>query len=135
MVVLGDRPLKSELTEQGCAHVNFLGDVNNVSDYLAASDYFISASLSESLPNTVLEVLAVGLPVILSDIDFYKEIVSESSMGCKNFLITDGGKSLVEMLKGADTIFDDSSVSEAKSVTSDTFTAQNMSEGTRNIIK
>ena len=40
-------------------------------------DYFISASKSEGLPNTVLEALAVGVPVCLSDIDQHIEIIGK----------------------------------------------------------
>ena len=42
--------------------------------YLGASDYFISASLAEGLPNTVLEAMACGLPCVLSNIPPHEEI-------------------------------------------------------------
>lgn len=51
-----------------------VGKVSNVTDYLMASDYFISASLAEGLPNTVLEAMAAKLPCILSDIPPHLEI-------------------------------------------------------------
>jgi glycosyltransferase involved in cell wall biosynthesis len=57
------------------ANVLFTGRVSNLYEYFKASDAFISASLSEGMPNAPLEALAVGLPVILSDIDAHKEIV------------------------------------------------------------
>lgn len=55
-------------------NVLFAGNVNNVSYYLQASDIYISSSKSEGLPNGVLEAMATGLPVILSDIEQHKEI-------------------------------------------------------------
>lgn len=51
------------------------GNVVNVSQYLQASDFFVSASRAEGLPNSVLEALACGLPVLLSDIPPHREII------------------------------------------------------------
>ncbi len=52
----------------------FKDKVNNVRDYLYASDVFISASLSEGLPLSVLESGSSGLRMVLSDILQHKEI-------------------------------------------------------------
>ena len=59
-------------------NVLFTGYVNNIKDYLQASDFFISTSLSEGLPNGVLEALACGLPCILSDIPQHKYILENT---------------------------------------------------------
>lgn len=56
------------------SNVIMTGGVNNVNEYLQASDVYIASSKSEGLPNGVLEAMAVGLPVILSDIEQHKEI-------------------------------------------------------------
>jgi glycosyltransferase involved in cell wall biosynthesis len=56
------------------AVIRFLGRVNNIIDYLRGSDFFVSASLSEGMPNAVLEAMEAGLPVILSDIQAHQEI-------------------------------------------------------------
>lgn len=50
------------------SNVIFLGRAENVRDFLNESDLFISASLSEGFPNTVLEALSLGVPCIISDI-------------------------------------------------------------------
>lgn len=54
----------------------FKGEVSNVSDYLKASDFYISSSRSEGLPNGVLEAIASKLPVLLSNIPQHEEITS-----------------------------------------------------------
>lgn len=54
----------------------FAGAVDNVNEYLSASDIYISASRSEGLPNGVLEAMAMGLPVLLSDIPQHKELIA-----------------------------------------------------------
>ena len=50
----------------------------DVLPYLQAVDYFISASSDEGLPNSVLEALATGLPVLLSDIPSHREILERT---------------------------------------------------------
>ncbi|WP_088188410.1 glycosyltransferase [Desulfosporosinus sp. FKA] len=55
--------------------ITFLGHVSNVNHYLKACDVYVSTSKSEGLPNGVLEAMATGLPVILSDIMQHKEIL------------------------------------------------------------
>lgn len=63
------------------------GFKNNVADYLAISDIYISASKSEGLPMSVLEALNVGLPCVLSNIPPHMEIqrnIDVSGVECFN---------------------------------------------------
>jgi glycosyltransferase involved in cell wall biosynthesis len=77
LIVLGDGPLLEECRRktESFARVRFLGHTNHVSDYLQAADGFISSSLSEGMPNSVLEALTWGLPVFLSDIPAHRELL------------------------------------------------------------
>ncbi len=70
--------------EQSCKNmiqfgdqIKFLGKINNVDQYLKAADCFISSSKSEGLPNSVLEAIACGLPVLLSNIPPHVEIFED----------------------------------------------------------
>ena len=76
LLLLGDGADFSKLKEKYGNEKNVImtGSVNNVNEYLQASDIYIASSKSEGLPNGVLEAMAVGLPVILSDIEQHKEV-------------------------------------------------------------
>ena len=73
----------------GQKNISFHGTVPNIDDYLIAADLFISSSKSEGLPNSVLEALAWGVPVILSDIPAHREIINISSKAGLTFPIDD----------------------------------------------
>lgn len=58
-------------------NICFIGKTDRVSEYLKISDLFLSSSESEGLPNGVIEAIASGIPVVLSDIPQHKEILNE----------------------------------------------------------
>ena len=58
----------------GNDNIHFTGRVSDVNRYLQASDYILSASKSEGLPNAVLEAMACGLPILVSDIPAHREV-------------------------------------------------------------
>lgn len=74
LVFLGEGNLKQYCDKTGNSNIVFKGNVKNVDEYLKASDVFISASLSEGLPNSVLEAGSVGMDMILSKIPQHEEI-------------------------------------------------------------
>ena len=76
--MLGEGVQKAEfVAKYADSQTHFFGQVPNVPDYLNESNLFVSCSLSEGLPNAVLEALLHELPVVLSDIDQHKEILSK----------------------------------------------------------
>lgn len=126
LLVVGDGPQRQELEFKYFDNVHFIGNVNNVQDYLAASDYFVSSSLSEGLPNTVLEALVAGLPVILSDIPSHAEIEKESKGSCILFSL-DNKDQLIEILADPKDYFSDGANKDALRLGQDVFSAKSMS--------
>lgn len=74
LIVVGDGPERENLKSLSSSNTIFTGQVVNVADYLANSDFFVSASLSEGMPNAALEALRCGLPCFLSKIPSHKEL-------------------------------------------------------------
>jgi glycosyltransferase involved in cell wall biosynthesis len=78
LIILGDGNLKDTISTYAFENMVMPGFVENVSDYILASDYYVSASLTEGLANTLLETMALGLPFILSDIPPHYEVYNKS---------------------------------------------------------
>jgi glycosyltransferase involved in cell wall biosynthesis len=127
LVVLGDGLERKQLERMACGSVHFMGNVSNVADYFATADYFVSASFSEGLPNTVLEALAAGLPAILSNIPPHQEIHNECQAASRLFEVADGVDDLANEFKHAFESFDDNSKDAAIRVAKDCFSAVGMS--------
>ena len=91
MLVLGDGPLRGVCEDyaKDLQNVSFLGNRPNVWEYLRLADYFVSSSKAEGMPNAVLEALASGLPVLLSDIPSHQEILSLSPKAGRLFDLDD----------------------------------------------
>jgi glycosyltransferase involved in cell wall biosynthesis len=56
-------------------HVRFLGHREDVPEVLAAGDLFVFPTLYEGLPGAVVEAMALGLPIVASDIGPVREAV------------------------------------------------------------
>lgn len=82
LLVLGDGPSRSQCRHLANRATNIYlpGPVESIVDYLEVADVCISASRAEGMPNAILEGLAAGLPVLLSDIQPHQEILSLSPM-------------------------------------------------------
>lgn len=77
IMFLGDGECINECKRYNVPNVFYLGNVDNVSDYLVEADGLISASKAEGMPMAILEALMSGVPrYILSDIGPHREIAS-----------------------------------------------------------
>jgi glycosyltransferase involved in cell wall biosynthesis len=75
------RALVQKLNLSEC--VSFVGRVSNekVPEYMAAADVFVLPSLSEGLPNVILEAMASGLPVVATKVRGLPEIIEDGQNG------------------------------------------------------
>lgn len=81
LLLVGDGPLESALRTQCAAlrlneHVTFVGPVlhDELPDWYRAADLFVLPSLSEGIPNVLLESIAAGLPFVASRVGGTPEI-------------------------------------------------------------
>lgn len=83
LVLVGGEKEEIDLLKEEYKQDNilFIGKKSAPLKYLQCADYSISASLSEGLPNSILESLACGVPVILSDIDPHREVLESGKVG------------------------------------------------------
>lgn len=63
------------------ASIRFLGERSDVPDLLAASDIGVLASHEEGFSNAVLEGMAAGLPMVVSDVGGNAEAVADGECG------------------------------------------------------
>src|SRR5580692_5013949 len=77
--IVGGGPLESSLNklayELGLNEcVTFFGEQADVSPFMLAADLFVSSSVTEGLPVSLLEAMSVGLPAVLTDVGGMGEI-------------------------------------------------------------
>jgi glycosyltransferase involved in cell wall biosynthesis len=84
LCIVGTGPLREELEARAKAlgireHMQFLGELPREDVYrrLAESDLFVMPSTSEGFCVAAVEAMAVGLPVVVSDIDVFHEVVGD----------------------------------------------------------
>ena len=61
--------------------VRFLGHRDDLPEVLAAADVFVFPSLWEGLGGSLLEAMALGLPIVASDLDAIREVVDDGVNG------------------------------------------------------
>ena len=128
--ILGEGPQKEELISLA-EKLNILDsikfynkrDLRGVADFYRNIDIGVYPSLSESFGVTVLEAQAMGVPVIVSDIDAFKEttIPNETSLICKK-------KDSESIVKAINKLIKDKNKYEEMSEKAKEFVANNFDE-------
>jgi glycosyltransferase involved in cell wall biosynthesis len=85
-VIAGDGPRRQELESVAAARgiasrVQFIGHADDVPSLLASSDLFVLPSRSEAFPNSVLEAMASGLPIVASRVGGIVELIENQRTG------------------------------------------------------
>lgn len=73
--------LRNRMYSEQLTNVRMLGAVDDPGPVLAASDVYLATSRWEGLPLSVLEAMAVGIPVVASDVTGHRELLGESAAG------------------------------------------------------
>ncbi len=87
LVILGDGPLRIELLTKAAnfnvgPRVQFVGYVGNPFPWYRNAKIFIQSARHEGMPNTVLEAMSEGLPVVVSDAQVgLREVVRDGVTG------------------------------------------------------
>lgn len=85
-VIAGDGDYRTALEELSTQlniqeHVIFLGHRTDIPEILAASDLFVFPTLQDALPTVLFEAMAVGLPIIASEVGGVPEIIRHQENG------------------------------------------------------
>jgi len=91
LYILGAGEQYDECVELAKGHnnIHLPGRVDNVNEYLQAGDYYVSASKSEGFSMAVLEAVACGMPLLLTDIPQYKEVLVHNEYIGRNYKLDD----------------------------------------------
>jgi glycosyltransferase involved in cell wall biosynthesis len=84
--IVGDGPLRqaieSEVEVSGLkSHIRFLGLRTDIAAVLSATDVVVHSSLREGLPRVVVEALAVGTPVVATDVGGVSQVIRSGVNG------------------------------------------------------
>ena len=95
LTIIGEGPMRSEIEEfilnnNLTKKVKLLGSrgQSEMASIISSSDIYIQYSISEAVPRTILEAMALGLPIITTDAGFIRGIITDSVNGL--LISTDG---------------------------------------------
>lgn len=126
----GDGELKSELISQNIKCTGWI-EQKKLESYLANADIYLSTSLWEGLPLSVLEAMSIGLPVILSNCVGNRDLVEDN--GVLYIDKIEAVKNINELLKNK--IWTNKKGHNSKIIVENNFNMRNMAISYLNIYK
>lgn len=94
-------PMDNCKEEPNYEHTAFKGQLphHEIVHYLNAADVFVLPSMAEGCPNSVIEAMACGLPVISSDLPFNYDVLDDTNSILVNPADVDAIANAIERLK------------------------------------
>lgn len=82
LIIFGDK-FSEELNNKKIKiyQMGFITDLNKMCELYSASDLFLCPSISENLPNTIIESMACGTPVVAFNIGGISDIIEDNITG------------------------------------------------------
>ncbi|MBV5330682.1 MAG: glycosyltransferase [Chlorobium sp.] len=85
LIICGNGPLLEQLKRQsvelGCRNIHFLGHRTDLDSLMPAFDLFVLPSLTEGLPNVLLEAASCHVPIVATRVGGVPEIVANNESG------------------------------------------------------
>jgi glycosyltransferase involved in cell wall biosynthesis len=86
LLLIGDGTIRADLERRAATlHISdtvvFVGHVSSVPQHLVTADIYVQSSHQEGLPNSVLEAMACGLPVVATRVGGTEELVVDGDNG------------------------------------------------------
>jgi glycosyltransferase involved in cell wall biosynthesis len=86
LVIAGDGDLREELEVRSAQlglgkRIEFRGDIDDVPALLRDADIYVQPSFQEGMPNSVLEAMAAGLPIVATSVSGNVDLVTDGDNG------------------------------------------------------
>ncbi len=129
-----EKELKNKVSRYNLEnHIIFTGFRSDIYNILDQSDFLVHTALWEGCPNTLLEAMAVGIPIVASDIPSVEEIIINENVGylAKNKNPKDIAEKMLKMINNPNR---NQFSLNAKKLIKNKFTTKIMGENVKNIL-
>ncbi len=81
VILVGGGSLEQDLKARSTSDIHFVGPVDDVCPYLQAADIFVLPSNAEGISGSMLEAMAVGLPVVVTNVGAAGSVITPEKNG------------------------------------------------------